>query len=737
MKYFQYILVVFGILSGDHCKSASDLGLPFVPIGLLYKQGYFNQIINKDGSEMFDYSPNQIEDLPIVPVQDKETGNDMIISIEFPGRVIYLKVWNIMIGRVKLYLMDSDISLNNALDRQLTLKLYGGNQEMRISQEVILGIGGMKLLKELGISPTLYHMNEGHSSFVALEVIKELMQEKNISFEAAKKLASTCTVFTTHTPVPAGNDVFPVELVDRYFSEYYGDLGLSKNDFLNLGAKKENAFSEGFNMAVLALKIAGAKNGVSKLHGAVSRELFSELWPETASNEIPIDYVTNGIHTCTWLAPSLKELFNAYMRPFWQEQIYNQDVWHDIENIPDRALWDAHMIQKEKLGKLIRKNIKEQKTRHGASFEELNDIDKLFDPNALTIGFARRFATYKRADLIFRDMERITKIINDHNRPVQLVFAGKPHPADIQGQELVKKVYEISQMPQFKGKVFVLENYNMHSARYVVSGVDVWLNNPRRPLEASGTSGEKAGVNGVINFSILDGWWYEGYNKENGWAIGNGTEYANYELQDNADSQNIYNTLENEIVPLYYAKDDGKMNSKWIRKMKNSIISVGSVYNTGRMLVDYLNKLYIPQLNRYNKITSDINLVNEYLNWENNLKSKWSLIKILPKTDLDELSISAGSKVQMSCDLFLNGIDPKDVSVEVYLGKLDEKGKMINSLNYEMHLNKNLDEEYKYEYVADLCIDEGGNYGYTFRVLPNHELLISKHDLSLCKWLTN
>ena len=734
-----------GILSGDHLKSASDLGIPFVGIGLLYKQGYFNQLINKDGSELFDYSEFNIEDLPISPVLD-ESGNELIISISFPGRIVYLKIWKVSVGRVSLYLMDSDIDLNAPTDKQLTLKLYGGNQDMRISQEIILGIGGMKLLQVLNIEPTIYHMNEGHSSFVALEVIKKYMVEKEIPFDAAKKMASNCTIFTTHTPVPAGNDIFPVDLVDRYFSTYYPELGLSRSDFLNLGTKKENAFADGFNMAVLALKIAGVKNGVSKLHGEVSRSLFSALWPETAANEIPIDYVTNGVHTCTWLAPTLKELYNAYMRPFWQEQTFDADIWNDIDTIPDNELWNAHMVQKNKLGNLIRKNIKAQKMRHGASIEELNDIDKMFNPNALTIGFARRFATYKRADLIFKDLERITQILNDPLKPVQLVFAGKPHPADIQGQELVQRIYEISEMPQFKGKVFILENYNMFIARYLVSGVDVWLNNPRRPLEASGTSGEKAGVNGVINFSILDGWWYEGYNGSNGWAIGDDTEYTNYELQDNADSQSIYNILENEIIPLYYSKDstsakeilkdEEKVNRAWIKKMKESIKTVGGVYNTGRMLVDYLNKLYIPQMDRILALKDHVDSVKEYLEWEQNVKSKWSMIKITPSSNLEELCVNAGNTLNMTCHVFLNGLQPSDVTVEVYCGRLDDTGKMINSLFTEMQVSQE-DENSEYEYSTSLSIDEGGNYGYTFRVLPKHDLLIHKHDLSLCKWLSN
>ena len=424
------------------------------------------------------------------------------------------------------------------------------------------------------------------------------------------------------------------------------------------------------------------------------------------------------------------------MRPLWQEKLYDAEVWNDIDNIPDDELWNAHMVQKNKLGNLIRKNIKAQKMRHGASIEELNEIDKLFNPDVLTIGFARRFATYKRADLIFKDLERITKIMNDPNRPVQIVFAGKPHPADIQGQDLVKRIYEISEMPQFKGKVFILENYNMAIARYLVSGVDVWLNNPRRPLEASGTSGEKAGVNGVINFSILDGWWFEGYDGNNGWAIGDDTEYTNYELQDNADSQSIYDILENEIIPLYYSKGEEKLNTKWIKKMKASIKTVGGVYNTGRMLVDYLNKLYMPQVNRFDNLKDNTNKIKDYLAWEQDTRTKWYQIKITPTTELDDLIVGAGNNIKMKCDVFLNGIDPNSVMVEVYCGKLDEQGKMVDSICSEMTLSNTIGES-TYEYSSDLVIDDGGNYGYTFRVLPKHELIINKQDLSLCKWLTN
>ncbi len=724
-----------GILSGDHCKSASDLGIPFVAVGLLYKQGYFSQYINKDGSELFDYSPTNISDLPILPVYD-EDGNELVIPLQFPDRIIYLKIWKINVGRISLYLMDSDIGLNTDIDRGLTLKLYGGNQEMRISQEIILGIGGMHLLNKLNIHPTIFHMNEGHSSFVTLEVIRNFMQEKNVSFEVAKKMASTCTIFTTHTPVPAGNDIFPIDLMDKYFFNYCNELGITRTEFLNLGTKYDNTYTQGFNMAVLALKIAGKKNGVSKLHGGVSQKLFAELWPNIQTEEIPITYVTNGVHTCTWLAPTLKDLYNTYMRPFWQEKAYDREVWNDIDSIPDEKLWEAHMVQKKKLVKLVRKNIREQKIRNGASLEEINDIDKILDPNALTIGFARRFATYKRADLIFRDLERITNILNNPTKPVQIIFAGKPHPADVQGQDLVKKIYEISNMPQFKGKVVILENYNMYIARYLVSGVDIWLNNPRRPLEASGTSGEKAGLNGVINFSILDGWWYEGYNKQNGWAIGDDTEYNNYEIQDNSDSQSIYNILENEIIPLYYEKSNMAENTRWIQRMKNSIKSVGGVYNTGRMLVDYLNKLYMPQIRLTNSNFYTKENVESYIEWEKGIRENWNNIIIESNTNLEELSANAGDSIEMKCTVTLPSISPNDVSVEIFYGKFDDTNKMVDSMYVPMQLSNTLDES-KYEYSANIIINNGGNYGYTFRITPTNPLLINNQDLGLCKWLTN
>ena len=501
-----------GILSGDHLKSASDLGIPLVGVGLLYKNGYFHQKIGVKGIQQCEYIDIDLDDLPIYPVKD-ENGNDLIINVKFLKREIYLKAWQINVGRIKLYLLDSDIEQNIAGDREITLRLYGGDQEMRIRQEIVLGMAGVNLLKILGLDPTIYHMNEGHSAFLTIELMKNIIKEKKVSFKVAKDITSAKTVFTTHTPVPAGNDVFPVELVEKYFKDYWKRLGINRDEFMKLGMEPCEELQTGFNMGILALKIAGKKNGVSKLHGAVSRELFADVWENIEPNESPITYVTNGVHTCSWLAPNIKALYNKYLTTptnlYWQDKIYLEDTWKRIKNIPNDELWKEHFCRKEKMIELVKQNVTERLRRDNVNYEVIKEIVNGLKPTDLIIGFARRFATYKRATLIFNDLERITQILNDSDRPVKLIFAGKAHPSDKEGQELIKFIQDISLKPQFKGKIFLLENYNIAMSRYLISGVDIWLNTPRRPMEASGTSGQKAAINGVINFSVLDGWWAE------------------------------------------------------------------------------------------------------------------------------------------------------------------------------------------------------------------------------------
>ncbi len=725
-----------GILSGDHLKSASDLGLPLVGVGLLYKNGYFNQKINGYGQQETEYHNIDLYDLPINPVKD-EKGEDLTIYVKFPKRRLYLKVWQINVGRVKLYLLDSDIPKNNEEDRNVTLRLYGGDQEMRIRQEIVLGMAGVSLLtKYLGLKPTVYHMNEGHSAFLNLEIIKNIIKEKQVSFEVAKDIASSKTVFTTHTPVPAGNDIFPIALVEKYFKDFWPRLGISREEFLKLGMKPGPELDEGFNMGILALKIAGKKNGVSKLHGAVSRELFSEVWPNISPNESPIGYVTNGIHTCTWLAPKLKELYNKYLIPYWQDNMHQDYVWEKIKNIPDDKLWLAHIERKRKLINLVKENTTERLRRSGYGYEEINEIVSKLDPDALTIGFARRFATYKRATLIFKDIERMTQIMNNTGKPVQLIFAGKAHPADKEGQDLIKYIHEVSMMPQFKGKIFLLENYNIAMSRYLISGVDVWLNNPRRPMEASGTSGQKASVNGVINFSVLDGWWAEGYTQNNGWTIGTNAEYDSYEAQDMADSQSMYHTLEEKIIPTYYDRDKNGISKKWLELMKNSIITTGGKYSTARMLVDYTNELYIPLCNLTKKYYEDIDNVAAYNSWKKDLYVNWKDIKITQGNNLDNITMDAGNNIEVACEVQLPNIDIENVSVEVYYGKILENGIVENVSIIPMQLQEIDEEHKKYYFTAKVELTSGGNYGYTFRVMPRHEMLLEPANLDLVKWIT-
>ena len=724
-----------GILSGDHLKSASDLGIPLVAVGLMYKNGYFHQRIDKDGIQHPEYKDLNLYDLPISAVKDND-GNDFITYVKFPERRVYLKVWQINVGRIKLYLLDSDLDINNEEDRGTTAKLYGGDQEMRIRQEIILGMGGVHTLKKLGYNPTIYHMNEGHSAFLNLEIIKDTIKEKQVSFNIAKDIASSKTVFTTHTPVPAGNDIFPIGLVEKYFKDFWPRLGISREDFLRLGMKPGDNLEPGFNMGILALKIAGKKNGVSKLHGEVSRELFADVWPHIAPSESPITYVTNGVHTCTWLAPKMKDLYNKYLIPYWQDNIHEDDVWKKINSIPDEELWKEHLERKKKLLDVVRHNLTVRLRREGLSYDAINEALGNLNPEALTIGFARRFATYKRATLIFRDIERITQILNNADRPVILIFAGKAHPADKYGADLIKQIHEVSMMPQFKGKIFILENYNIEISRYLVSGVDVWLNNPRRPMEASGTSGQKASVNGVVNFSVLDGWWAEGYNQKNGWTIGTNKDYVSYEEQDNADSQSMYETLEHKIIPTYYDKDENGISKTWIQYMKNSIMSTGGKYSTSRMLVDYTNQLYMPLCNLTKKYYSNLEKVTEYDAWKQSISSNWKDIQIeQEEKNADNVTLDAGNIIDVKCSVVLPNIDVNHIKAEVYYGRFLDNGTVQDVKVIEMKLERKDEENKKYYYTAKIPLTSGGNFGYSFRVMPKHEMLLDSENLDLVKWI--
>ena len=724
-----------GVLSGDHCKSASDLGIPFTALGLFYKQGYFNQHINRDGWQETNYTELKVSHLPAKPVLN-DNGEKMLINVELPGRLVYSAIWRVSVGRVSIYLMDTDVEQNNDQDRWLTSRLYGGDQETRIQQEIFLGIGGVKVLEVLGINATVYHMNEGHSSFMGLELIRKLVQQKGLPFRQAKEAISSAVSFTTHTPVPAGNDVFPIQMIDKYFGNFWGSLGISRHEFLDLGLKVSD--NQNFNMTVLAMTIAGRRNGVSELHGAVTRSIFNNLWPGVPEDEVPVTHVTNGIHTLTWLSPNYKHLYDRYLDPDWKDRLYEKGLWEGIDRIPDEELWKIHCTLKTKMIGFIRDRLKSQRVKNNESIEVIKRVDSLLDPDALTIGFARRFATYKRANLIFRDIERIKRILNKPDMPVQIIFAGKAHPADRPAQEVIKSINDISGQEGFTGRVILVENYNMTLARNLVQGVDIWLNNPRRPLEASGTSGQKVCINGIINFSVLDGWWCEGYNGSNGWAIGDDTFYDNEYSQDNADSESIYETLEKQIVPLFYDRNDKDVPTKWVNVMKESIKSLTWQFSTHRMLQEYARKMYIPAMERVDRIVSEnFEFIRNLTDWKNNIERNWPQVQIMAEKAMNMLQdqkSKSGDIINLSAMVSLGGIDPADVKVELYYGTINQNNIIENPQIAEMHITEKLDPGY-YKYSADISLLEGGEYGYTFRIVPYTPDLINKFDPGMVRWV--
>lgn len=724
-----------GVLSGDHCKSASDLGIPFTAIGLFYKQGYFSQHINREGWQETNYTELKVSHLPVRPVLN-DRGEKMLISVELPGRLVYSAIWRVSVGRVSLYLMDTDVEQNNDQDRWLTARLYGGDQETRIQQEIFLGIGGVKVLETLGINATIYHMNEGHSAFMGLELIRRLVQQKGLPFRQAKEAVSSAVSFTTHTPVPAGNDVFPVQMIDKYFGNFWGSLGISRHEFLDLGLKVSD--NQNFNMTVLAMTIAGRRNAVSELHGAVTRSIFNNLWPGVPEDEVPVTHVTNGIHTLTWLSPNYKYLYDRYLDSDWKDKLYEKEIWEGIDRIPDEELWKIHCALKTKMIGFIRDRLKNQRIKNNESIEVVKRVDFLLDPDALTIGFARRFATYKRANLIFRDIERIKRILNKPDMPVQVIFAGKAHPADRPAQEVIKNIYDISGQEGFTGRVILVENYNMTLARNLVQGVDVWLNNPRRPLEASGTSGQKVCINSIVNFSVLDGWWCEGYNGANGWAIGDDTFYDNEHFQDNADSESIYETLEKQIVPLFYDRNEKGVPIKWVGIMKESVKSLTWQFSTHRMLQEYTRKMYIPAMERVDRIVSDkFEFIRNLTEWKSNIERNWPQVQITAEKAMNMLQDQrsrSGDVITLSAMVFLGNIDPADVKVELYYGTTNQNNAIDNPQIADMHITEKKDPGF-YKYSADIILLEGGEYGYTFRIVPCSPDLINKFDPGLIRWV--
>lgn len=716
-----------GVLSGDHCKSASDLGLPFTAIGLFYRQGYFNQSINNDGIQETSYSTLNIDDLAMRPVLSRD-GTRVLIGVELPGRVVYAQLWQVNVGRIKLFLIDSDVPQNSDPDRQITARLYGGDGNTRIQQEILLGIGGIRALDALGINASVYHMNEGHSAFLGFELIRNFMQKHSLSFAEAREAVASSSVFTIHTPVPAGIDVFPHDSMDHYFTKFREELGISREDFLALGRDPGNPY--GFNMAALAMTLAAKRNGVSKLHGAVTRHMFSNMWPNVPIDEVPITHVTNGIHTLSWLAPKLKALYDEYLENEWTQRISKAEVWQGVDDIPDDRLWKEHLGLKSDLSQYIGQSC----NAHIAGCKDGDDA-LLAGSDVLTIGFSRRFATYKRATLIFRDIDRIRKLLNIKDKPVRLIFAGKAHPADRPGQDLIKFINDVARQEGFEGKVIFLENYNIALARKLVQSVDVWLNNPRMPMEASGTSGQKACINGVLNLSILDGWWREGFNGRNGWAIGSTNVIDNEYLQDNYDSRSLYDVLEKEVIPLYYDRDENGIPVKWVKMMKESVKSLAWLYSTQRMVQEYTEKMYVPSMERVSHLACDsFSKLRQLETWKQRIFENWQHTSIaLNDVSKNNVNAISGQELRLEAAVSLGGLSPEDITAELcYFPENDSEGMNgggIVPMKFTGELAPGI-----YGFVAEFAINAGGMYGYNMRIIPSNENLSDKFALHLIKW---
>lgn len=719
-----------GVLAGDHCKAASDLGLPFVAVGLLYRQGYFKQRINRRGEQEAVYETYDFSDMPVRPVKNL-AGNDIKIGVELPGRTLRAKIWKVDVGRINLFLLDSDIEENSMDDRRLTYSLYGGDHEVRISQEILLGIGGVKALEAIGMRPNVWHMNEGHSVFLGLERVLRLTRGERLTYAEALEAVKSNTIFTTHTPVPAGNDAFSIMLIEKFFKKYIEKFDVKSHEFIRFGLRPTGGGSDLFSLTILAFHFSAQSNGVSKLHGQVSRTIWNDVWYGVPLGEIPIGHITNGVHTMTWIDPSIRHLFDKYVGTGWHEQLLEPDAWKRVFDIPDEELWNARREIKLLMIKAVQHVLSEQAKRLSAGDKKGKTADIALNPEALTIGFARRFATYKRATIIFRDLNRLKKILNDKKRPVQILFAGKAHPADKPGQEFIKRVHEISQMKDFLGKIVMIEGYDMHLARHLVAGVDIWFNTPRRPYEASGTSGQKAGINGTINFSVLDGWWVEGYNGKNGWPIGGDNNYDNEELQDRIDSEDIYDKLEQEIVPLYYCRNDRGIPEQWLSVVKESIRTTTPEFSTARMVRDYTKTMYIPAFERGDRIRQEnFAKSKELAEWKAWMKKNWEYIKIVSIEKGDNLKDEAGNilpefEVVITTDL--GPISPGEVTVEICSGIMDKNGQFHSMGMIPMRRLGEIWEGF-YSYAAIVTSDDREGYGFFFHVVPTHPDLGNKYE---------
>ncbi|MBN1521700.1 MAG: alpha-glucan family phosphorylase [Candidatus Aureabacteria bacterium] len=727
-----------GVLAGDHLKSASELGLPLVGVGIAYTNGYFNQILKEDGWQFERYPVNDFYNMPI-QLQRRENGDVILIEVEYPEGKAYAQIWKLTVGRVPLFLLDTNIPKNPESMREISSKLYGGDIEMRIRQEILLGIGGVKALRALEIEASVFHMNEGHSAFLTFERMREFVQEKNLSFKDALEAVTMGSVFTTHTPVPAGNDRFSPELIKKYFASYKNVFGIKYEDFFGLGRENPSDIQEFFCMTVLAIRTSSYSNGVSKLHRVVSRNMWKQIWPGVPTDEIPVFSITNGIHAASWISDEIRILFNRYVGKKWQTDPADQTIWKRVENIPDAELWRGHERMRERLIGFTRKHLSKSLLNRGATASEIAVAQEVLDPKALTIVFSRRMAEYKRAYLLFMDIERLKTILNNKKCPAQIILAGKAHPHDNVGKEIIKSIITISNQPEFRRKIVFIEDYDIRVARYLVQGADVWLSTPRRPLEASGTSGMKAQFNGGINISTLDGWWCEAYNGENGWAIGSEEIFEDKNFQDHLESKALYNILEKEVIPKFYDRGSDGVPKEWGRLMKKAMTSICPVYNTNRMVKEYFEKFYFPSFQRAKNFSEDDFAKSRGLRkWKEKLRDNWSQIQVVRFDCDDKVTYSIGEDIRIQADIRLGMLSPEEVIVEAYYGELGFGQELREGASVQMSHDANQTRgdgnERLYHYFGTVRFKTSGQGGISIRVFPKNPELSSKFIPGLIHW---
>ena len=736
MEYgLSHVLKIYsgglGILAGDYLKEASDSNIDMTAVGFLYRYGYFTQTLSMDGQQIANYEAQNFNQLPIEQLTEQD-GKPMVLEVPYPGRIVYAHIWRVNVGRIKLYLLDTDLDTNSEWDRPITYQLYGGDWENRMKQEYLLGIGGILMLNKLGIKTDLYHCNEGHAALLNVQRLVDYVQNDHLKFNEALEVVRSSSLYTVHTPVPAGHDYFDESLFGKYMGEFPAKLGIEWKDLMNMGRENPDT-NEKFSMSVFACNSCQEVNGVSWLHGKVSQKMFQPIWKGYSPDELHVGYVTNGVHMPTWAASEWKEFYVKTFGPEFMSHQSDPKMWEKIYEVDDEIIWNIRQTLKNKFVKFVKDDFRETWLRNQGDPSRIVSVLEKINPNALLIGFARRFATYKRAHLLFTDLERLSKIVNNPNYPVQFIFSGKAHPADGAGQGLIKRIVEISRMPEFLGKIIFLENYDMKVAKRLISGVDIWLNTPTRPLEASGTSGEKAEMNGVLNFSVLDGWWYEGYKEGAGWALTDKRTFQDQNQQDQLDAATIYSMLENQIVPLYFAKNSKGYSPEWIQYIKNSIAKIAPEFTMERMLHDYIDRFYLKEGKRTRLLKADqFAKAKEIAAWKEEFVSKWNDIEICSVSIPDGLLYNphVGEEYEMSVVLDNKGLG-NCLGVELVIANVEEGNtEPYKTLEMEPVQTDGTKVTYKIQYQ----LNDSGVFRYSFRMYPKNPDLPHRQDLAYVRW---